>query len=145
MAGLQLQITGQGSGRILILIPLADGLSLPPCPAGGSGGAAAAHGDGAVRYPGGGNIIASSFLSELGDLLGRRLLPSSPEIHIENIPQLVRDVTTSLRASGSELLVIQGAIEDGEHQPRAASSSCRRPPPWSRSRVALRGIGRGFR
>jgi chemotaxis protein CheC len=118
MAGLQLQITGQGNGRILILFPLPMVFRFLQVLLGGAAEPRPLMEMERSAIQEVGNIMASSFLSELGDLLGRRLLHSSPEMHIENIPQLVRDVATSLRASGSELLVIQGAIEDGEHQPQ---------------------------
>jgi chemotaxis protein CheY-P-specific phosphatase CheC len=61
-----------------------------------------------------GNIVASSFLSELGDRLGRRVLPSAPEIHLENVPQVVRGVLASVRDLGSDVLVVQAVLEDRE-------------------------------
>lgn len=118
MAGLQLQITGQGNGRILILFPLPMVFRFLQILLGGAAEPRPLREMERSAIQEVGNIMASSFLSELGDLLGRRLLHSSPEMYIENIPQLVRDVATSLRALGSELLVIQGAIEDGDHQPQ---------------------------
>jgi chemotaxis protein CheC len=118
MAGLQLQITGQGNGRILILFPLPMVFRFLQILLGGAAEPRLLREMERSAIQEVGNIMASSFLSELGDLLGRRLLHSSPEMYIENIPQLVRDVATSLRALGSELLVIQGAIEDGDHQPQ---------------------------
>ena len=118
MAGLQLQITGQGNGRILILFPLPMVFRFLQVLLGGAAEPRPLREMERSAIQEVGNIMASSFLSELGDLLGRRLLHSSPEMYIENIPQLVRDVATSLRALGSELLVIQGAIEDGDRQPQ---------------------------
>jgi chemotaxis protein CheC len=118
MAGLQLQITGQGNGRILILFPLPMVFRFLQVLLGGAAAPRPLREMERSAIQEVGNIMASSFLSELGDLSGRRLLHSSPEMYIENIPQLVRDVATSLRALGSELLVIQGAIEDGEYQPQ---------------------------
>ena len=118
MAGLQLQITGQGNGRILILFPLPMVFRFLQILLGGAAEPRPLREMERSAIQEVGNIMASSFLSELGDLLGRRLLHSSPEMYIENIPQLVRDVATSLRALGAELLVIQGAIEDGDHQPQ---------------------------
>ena len=118
MAGLQLQITGQGNGRILILFPLPMVFRFLQVLLGGAAEPRPLREMERSAIQEVGNIMASSFLSEFGDLLGRRLLHSSPEMYIENISQLVRDVATSLRAFASELLVIQGAIEDGEHQPQ---------------------------
>jgi chemotaxis protein CheC len=59
-----------------------------------------------------GNLLASSFLSELGDLVGRRLMLSPPEIHFEQIPRVVRELLGSLPALGREVLVIQARLED---------------------------------
>ena len=118
MAGLQLQITGQGSGCILILFPLPMVFRFLQALLGGVAEPRPLMEMERSAIQEVGNIMASTFLSAVGDILGRRLLHSSPEMHIENIPQLVRNVATSLRALGSDLLVIQGAIEDGEHQPQ---------------------------
>jgi chemotaxis protein CheC len=59
-----------------------------------------------------GNLLASSFLSELGDLVGRRLMPSPPELHFEQVPRVVREVLASLHALAAEVVVIQARLED---------------------------------
>lgn len=61
-----------------------------------------------------GNLLASSFLSELGDLVGRRLMPSPPELHFEQVPRVVREVLASLHALAAEVVVIQARLEDAE-------------------------------
>lgn len=61
-----------------------------------------------------GNLLASSFLSELGDRLGRRLIPSAPEIHLTNLSRVVRDVLSSHHALDAEVLVVQALLEDAE-------------------------------
>ena len=63
-----------------------------------------------------GNVLASSFLNEMGDLLGKRLLPSPPEFHLEDIPQLIQQVMETVKDQGSEVLVVQGLFEDPEQE-----------------------------
>lgn len=63
-----------------------------------------------------GNVLVSSFLSGLGDLLGKRLLPSPPEIHLEDLTALVRQVTEDVKGQGSEVLVVQALFEEPEHR-----------------------------
>lgn len=113
-AGLRFRILGQGSGWILLLfsrltvyrlLQLLMGTPANPrdltemeCSA--------------VREVG--NLLASSFLSELGDLVGRRLMPSPPELHFEEVPRVVREVLASLHALVAEVVVIQARLEDAE-------------------------------
>jgi len=114
MAGLRIQIHGEAGGCILILLPLPTVYRLLQALM----GIPAEPRDlteierSAIQEVG--NIVASSFLSELGDLLGRRFLPSAPEIHLDNVPQLVCDVLASVRALGSEALVVHAVLEDRE-------------------------------
>ncbi|MBI4841073.1 MAG: chemotaxis protein CheC [candidate division NC10 bacterium] len=61
-----------------------------------------------------GNIVASSFLSGLGDLLGKRLMPTPPEFHFDDFPSLMRQVTATLEGQGEEVLVVQALFEDPE-------------------------------
>jgi chemotaxis protein CheC len=116
MVGLQSQITGQGNGRVLMLFPMPmirrflqvlvrSSTDVRPL---------TEMEQSAIQEVG--NIMASSFLSGLGDLLGRRLLHSVPEIYLENIPQLVRDVHASIHAFGSKALVVHGLLEDAEER-----------------------------
>jgi chemotaxis protein CheC len=58
-----------------------------------------------------GNVLASSFLSELGDRLGRRVLPSPPELHLDDVRPPVRDVLAWARALDSEVGVVQARLE----------------------------------
>ena len=114
LAGLRFRILGQGSGWILLLFPLPTIYRLLQLLM----GTPANPRDltemerSAVREVG--NLLASSFLSELGDLVGRRLMPSAPEIHFEQIPRVVREMLASLHALGAEVLVIQARLEDPE-------------------------------
>jgi chemotaxis protein CheC len=114
LAGLRFRILGQGSGWIFLLFPLPTIYRLLQLLM----GTPADPRDltemerSAVREVG--NLLASSFLSELGDLVGRRLMPSMPEIHFEQIPRVVRELLASLHALGAEVLVIQARLEDPE-------------------------------
>jgi chemotaxis protein CheC len=112
LAGLLFRILGQGGGWILLLFPLPTIYRLLQLLM----GTPAKPRDltemerSAVREVG--NLLASSFLSELGDLVGRRLMPSPPEFHFEQIPRVVRALFASLHALSGEVLVIQARLED---------------------------------
>ena len=58
-----------------------------------------------------GNVMVSSFLSELGDRLGRRLFPSPPELHLDDVRPLLRDLAVWARALDSEVWVVQARLE----------------------------------
>jgi chemotaxis protein CheC len=112
--GLQIQIHGESAGWILIVLPLPtvyrvlqDLMGTPAEPRDLTGTERSA-----VQEVG--NIVASSFLSELGDLLDRRLLPSVPAIHLDNIPRLVRDVLASAHIPGAEALVVHAILQGRE-------------------------------
>jgi chemotaxis protein CheC len=114
LAGLRFRILGQGSGWILLLFPLPAiyrllqllmGTPATPHPL-------TEMERSAMREVG--NLLVSSFLSELGDLVGRRLMPSPPEIHFEQIPRVVRELLASLHDLGAEVVVIQARLEDSE-------------------------------
>ena len=59
-----------------------------------------------------GNLLASSVLSELGDVVGWRLMPSPPEIPFEGIPRVARETLASLVPSAPRPAVIQARLED---------------------------------
>jgi len=110
-AALRIEIRGEGSGWILILLSLPTvyrllqalmGIPAEPRPLTESERSAIQEA---------GNIVASSFLSELGDRWGRRVLPSAPEIHLDDAPRVVRDVFASARDLGRDV-VVQAALED---------------------------------
>ena len=113
-AVLRIEIHGEGSGWILILLPLPTVYRLLQALM----GIPAEPRDlteterSAIQEVG--NIAASSFLSELGDRLGRRFLPSAPEIHLDNVPRVVRGVLAAVRDLGSDVLVVQAVLEDRE-------------------------------
>jgi chemotaxis protein CheC len=116
MAGLRIRIHGEGGGWILILLPLPTVYRLLQVLMGTSAEPRALTETERSAVQEVGNIVASSFLSELGDLLGRRFVPSTPEIHLDNIPRLVGDVLASVHALGSEVLVVYALLEEpGRH------------------------------
>jgi chemotaxis protein CheC len=116
LAVLRIEIHGEGSGWILILLPLPTVYRLLQALM----GIPAEPRDlteterSAIQEVG--NVVASSFLSELGDRLGRRFLPSAPEIHLDNVPRVVRGVLASVRDLGSDVLVVQAVLEDRERR-----------------------------
>jgi chemotaxis protein CheY-P-specific phosphatase CheC len=58
-----------------------------------------------------GNVLVSSFLSELGDRFGRRLLPSPPALHLDDVRTPIRDVLAWARALDSEVGVVHARME----------------------------------
>ena len=114
LADLRIAILGQGSGWILILLPLPTVyrflqvlMGTPAEPR-----ELTATERSAIQEVG--NIVASSFLSELGDRVGRRFLPSAPECYLSGVPEAVRDALASVHRLGPDVLVVQAALEDGE-------------------------------
>ena len=113
-AVLRIEIRGEGGGWILILLPLPTVYRLLQALM----GIPAEPRDlteierSAIQEVG--NVVASAFLSELGDRLGRRFLPSAPEIHLDDVPRVVRGVLASVRDVGSDVLVLQAVLEDRE-------------------------------
>jgi chemotaxis protein CheC len=113
-AAVRIAIHGQASGWILILLPLPTVyrflqalMGTPAAPR-----ELTATERSAIQEVG--NIVASSFLSELGDRVGRRFLPSAPECHLAGAPEAVRDALAFVRGLGSDVLVVHAALEDGE-------------------------------
>ncbi|RPI08501.1 MAG: hypothetical protein EHM71_08250 [Zetaproteobacteria bacterium] len=111
-AGLQVRIHGDVAGWILILLPLTTVyrilqalMGTPTEPR-----ALTEMERSAVQEVG--NVVASSFVSELGDLLGRRLLPSAPEIRMDNFPRLVREMIASTHALGPEVVIVEGRFDE---------------------------------
>lgn len=114
MAGLGFQILGEVRGRMIILFPLATIFRMLQALLGTPGNPRPLSGEEQSAVQEVGNIVASSFLSGLGDLLGKRLLPTPPEFHFDAFPALMRQVTAELEEQGSEVLVVQALFEDPE-------------------------------
>lgn len=112
MVALRIRIHDPGAGWILIVFPAVTVYNLlhvltgaPPGPRPLTEGERSA-----VQEVG--NILASSFLSELGDLVGQRLLPTVPEICLDDIPHAIREVLASLDTLGPETLVMRAGFGD---------------------------------
>jgi chemotaxis protein CheC len=105
MAGLRFQIAGETGGQIIILFPLRTIYRMLRMLFGTHEGSRSLSDQERSAVQEVGNILVSAFLSGLGDLLGKRLLPSPPEIHLED-----------LKRQGSEVLVVQALFEDPEQR-----------------------------
>ncbi len=57
-----------------------------------------------------GNVLASSFLSELGDRLGRRLLPSPPDLVVGDLAARVHEVLAWVHTLDSRAWVMQADL-----------------------------------
>jgi chemotaxis protein CheC len=116
MAGLRFQIAGDLGGQIVILFPLRTIFRMLRLLLGIEEGlrSLSAQERSAVQEVG--NILVSAFLSGLGDLLGKRLLPSPPEIHLDNLTAMMRQVTEELKGERPETLVVQAFFEDPERE-----------------------------
>lgn len=116
LAGLRFQITGEAGGEMVLLLPLPTVFRMLRRLLGRveAPGALSKDEQSAVQEVG--NVLASSFLSELGDLLGRRLMPSPPELHLGDIPQLIQQVMEDVKGRGSEALVVQAIFEDPDRK-----------------------------
>jgi len=116
MVGLRIQIAGETRGQIIILFPrrtifqmlrMLLGTQEEPR-------SLSDREQSAVEEVGG--ILASAFLSGLADLLGKRLLPSPPEMHLEDLEAMLQQVTDDLAEHESEVLVVQALFEDPEQR-----------------------------
>lgn len=112
MAGLRFQIRGGTGGQIIILFPLGTIFRMLRVLLGAreEPRSLSERERSAVQEVG--NILVSSFLSGLGDLLGTRLMPTPPEIHLDDLPGLMRDVVAALQKEVSEVLVVKALFED---------------------------------
>ncbi len=114
LVALRIAIHGQGSGWILILLPLPTVHRILQVL---TGTPAAPRGLTAVERSAiqeVGNIVASSFLGALGDQVGRRFLPSAPECGLDAAVDVVRGVLASVRALDPNVWMVQAALEDAE-------------------------------
>lgn len=114
MAGLRFQIVGEARGQMVILFPLPTIFRMLQALLGTPGNPRPLSGEEQSAVQEVGNIVASSFLSGLGDLLGKRLMPTPPEFHFADFPALMRHVTEELEGQESGVLVVQALFEDPE-------------------------------
>jgi chemotaxis protein CheC len=114
VAAMQFEITGEEGGFLLIVFPFTTvhcllHRLLPDAPPAEMLSPLEAS---AVEEVG--NILASAFLSEMGDLLGRRVLPSPPRVQFERTAELIRDLSLRLRQTASEVVMVLARFEDPE-------------------------------
>lgn len=116
MAGLRFHITGEAAGQIVLLFPLPTIFRMLRVLLGvqEESRLLSEYERSAVQEVG--NIVVSSFLSGLGDLVGKRLIPTPPELHLDGSHGLVRQVMANLKEQGSEVFVIQALFEDPERR-----------------------------
>ncbi len=112
LVAMQFEITGEEAGFLLIVFPVSTvhrllHRLLPGLP---MSGALSPLEHSAVQEVG--NILGSAFLSELADLIGRRILPSPPRVQFEDTAELIRELTHNLQRVGSEIVVVQADFED---------------------------------
>ncbi len=109
-AGVACQITGEMDGEILLLFPLASvfqmlhvllGVPMKPRPL-------SEEEESAVQVVG--NILASSFLSELGDGVKRRLMHSIPRLQLGGVPELTGSMRQGVMDDGMEVLLVQARL-----------------------------------
>ncbi len=116
MAGLRFQIVGETGGQIIILFPLGTIFRMLRVLLGTQEKPRSLSDRERSAVEEVGNILASSFLSGLGDLLRKRLMPTPPEIHLDDLPGLMRQVMADLEGQASEVLVVRARFEDPEER-----------------------------
>jgi len=116
LTGLRFQIAGETGGQIIILFPLRTIFRMLRMLLGTHEGPRSLSDQERSAVQEVGNILVSAFLSGLGDLLEKRLLPSPPEIHQDDLSELMRKVMEGLKGKSSEILVVQALFEDPQQR-----------------------------
>jgi chemotaxis protein CheC len=116
LAGLRFQIVGEAEGQIVLLFPLRTIFRMLRMLLGTHEGPRSLSPQEQSAVQEVGNILVSAFLSGLGDLLGKRLLPSPPEIHLDDLTGLMRRVTEDVKGREADVLVVQALFEDPEQR-----------------------------
>lgn len=109
--GLHVVVGGEAAGSLLVVFPLASAralLAILGVPRDGAEAPSALERSALAEM---GNLLASSFLTELGDATRLRLLPSPPTVLVEDLPRALAEVQESLRPLGP-VNVIHGMFED---------------------------------
>jgi chemotaxis protein CheC len=112
MAGLQVRFSGGAGGQIVILFPLATVFRMVNVLLRTRVRLLSLSETERSALQEVGNILASSFLSGLADLLGKRLVPAPPELYVEDFPGLMQQVMTDFEGKGAEILMIEALFED---------------------------------
>jgi len=112
MAGLLIRFSGEAAGQIVILFPLATVFRMLGVLLKGQVRLLSLSETERSAVQEVGNILASAFLSGLADLLGKRLMPSPPQLHVDDFPGLIQQVMADLEEEASEVLVVEALFED---------------------------------
>lgn len=112
MAGLLIRFSGEAAGQIVILFPLATVFRMLGVLLKGQVRLLSLSETERSAVQEVGNILASAFLSGLADLLGKRLMPSPPQLRVDDFPGLIQQVMADLEGEGSEVLVVEALFED---------------------------------
>jgi chemotaxis protein CheC len=121
MVGITLQILGDARGSIMLLFPQASAHHLT-CQLLGGGDRALVMNEvtiSALKEVG--NILASAFLSALGNLLGKTLIPSVPQLAYDMAGAVVDYVLIDLSRSGDLALMVEtnfSGEQDSDHDIR---------------------------
>jgi len=110
VSGVYLQVLGDARGGILLIFPDESSKALLKLLLKGEEDPLSEMGMSTLKEVG--NILASSFLSGLADLLGKRLVPTPPELYVEDFPGLMQQVMADFEGKGSEILMVEALFED---------------------------------
>jgi len=110
--GARFEITGEGRGEMMILFPLPtlDRMLEVLLGRSGAGPGLGPAEQSAVQEVA--NIVVSSFLSGLSDLLDKRLLPTPPRFQYGSMRELVRGILAAPGPAPQGALVVQAAFRD---------------------------------
>jgi chemotaxis protein CheC len=116
LAGLQFRISGEGRGCLFILFPRTTIVRMLQVLLGGvpAAGGFSELERSTIREIG--NVVASSFLTELGDSVRRRFLPSPPRVLLDDLGRVMAETQAALRRAGSKVVVIEGTFSDPDQQ-----------------------------
>ncbi len=112
MAGLQCQISGEMAGDMLFLFPQATVFRMLQALLGRPAEPRLLSGEETSALQEVANVLASSFLSELGDRLGRRVLHSTPLLRLGSVADVLEPMQQDVSRRGVEVLVIQAGFAD---------------------------------
>lgn len=112
MAGLRCQISGEMAGDMLLLFPQATVFRMLQALLGRPAEPRPLSGEETSALQEMANVLVSSFLSELGDRLGRRVLHSTPLLRLGSVAEVLEPVRQDVSRRGVEVLVVQAGFAD---------------------------------
>lgn len=111
---LRVRIDGDGHGWALILLPISSLSRVVQALLGTPGEFRALTAIERSAVQEFGNVLVSSFLADLGDRLGRRVLPSPPELYLDDLRPRVREVLAWAQTLDSEVGMVHARLEAAE-------------------------------